>query len=68
MASETVDGLVEWTRSMPSISGAVAQDNEASAHVLFENGFVPIHVRGGEQIDELVLRSVPPRWGTTGPL
>ena len=53
---------------MPSISGAVAQDNEASAHVLFENGFVPIHVRGGEQIDELVLRSVPPRWGTTGPL
>ncbi len=60
LASELVGGLVEWARSEPSIgsiSGGVAQGNEASARVLLKNGFEPSDARDGEQVYELTLGS-----------
>ena len=59
-ASELVNGLVGWARSEPligSISGGVAQDNEASAKVLVKNGFAPTHRQSGERLYRRVLRS-----------
>ena len=58
LASELVGGLVDWARSEPtigSISGGVAQGNEASARVLRKNGFKPSDTHDGEQIYELPL-------------
>ncbi len=44
LASELVQGLVDWASAEPSIrsiSGGVARDNDASARVLLNNGFKP---------------------------
>jgi RimJ/RimL family protein N-acetyltransferase len=59
-ATELVNGLVQWARSEPlirSISGGVAQDNEASAKVLVKNGFAPTHSPDGERLYKRVLRT-----------
>jgi len=57
MASELVDGLVDWARarsSIRSISGGVAVGNAASARVLTKNGFTPAAgPSGDERIYEL---------------
>ena len=59
-ASELVGGLIEWSRSEPSIrtiSAGVAPTNEASAQVLRKNGFVLSAVSDSEQVYRISLRS-----------
>ncbi len=61
LASELVEGLVEWARGqagITSISAGVGEDNPASSRVLIKNGFQPTpDSSGGEQIYELQLPS-----------
>lgn len=60
LATELVGGLVEWSRSEPSIrtiSAGVAPTNEASARVLRKNGFVPHAVTDGEQVFRISVQS-----------
>jgi len=61
MASELVEGLVEWAcaqSSIRSISGGVADRNPASARVLTKNGFSPAaDSSGDEQIYELRINN-----------
>ncbi len=62
IASELVDGFVEWCREQTSISsivGGVALDNPASARVLQKNGFHLSHedsIAQDEQIYRLSVR------------
>ncbi len=54
LASELVEGVVEWARGqagISSISGGVAEDNPASSRALVKNGFRPApDSSGGEQM------------------
>lgn len=61
LASELVEGFVEWCRraGVASIAGGVDRGNGASRRVLVKNGFVVNSETAGQDTEELVLQLLP---------